>query len=121
MTSSTVTMPSSFWFSSTTGIAWTSYLETSRATSSWSVSAPHGQEPALHHVGDLPVRGRGEEPAQGHVPDEAAGVVDGIEALDGLDLGVDALEVLAGSRPAVHSGRIVANFIVMSRPAVRGG
>ena len=40
MTSSTVTIPSSFSFSSTTGIAWTSYLETIRATSSWSVSGP---------------------------------------------------------------------------------
>ena len=65
--------------------------------------------------------GAGKRRRSEHVADEAAVVVHGVEALDGLDLRVDALQVIQRLRRRSTPGRIVANFSVMRRPAVRGG
>ena len=90
MTSSTVTMPRSFSFVVDDRDRVDVVLgDHARDFLLVGVGA-HRQQPPLHHVGDLPVRRRGEEPAQGHVPDEPARLVDGVEALHRLDLGVDA-------------------------------
>ena len=101
MTSSTVTIPSRRFSSSTTGIAWTSYFETRRATSSWGVSAftVSRRRSIISEI--FFSGGAGKRCRSDTYPTRWPRVVERVEALDRFDLRVDALQVVErlGHRP----------------------
>ena len=57
---------------------------------------PRGEQAPLHDVGDLPIGRCGEEAAQRHVAHQEPVRVEGIQALHGLDFGVDPLQLVEG-------------------------
>ena len=119
MTSSTVTIPSSRFSSSTTGIAWTSYFETRRATSSWArrSSPSAGAAPSCRRSSGPAARGR--VCRSGHGSRRGVAASSRAYRLWTVSTSGSMRFKWSSVSATVHSGRIVANFSVMRRPAVR--